>query len=278
MAGSEQNGRKNAVYNEALNKNSNSCFKQRISAGRLFDENNCLSIDIADFRQTADDEAWVALLTEIERSFFAEKKRLKTKDGADLAAVLLDSALSDNWQVKAKALITAGRIGGADLSDKVIKMLKQEKLPCWQLQYLDCWWQLPVDSKKRAVVLAELTEWAEQPVTVRGLVWILKELATAEAAEIFVKFALNKKTMMVKDEFMTDAWYEIAEKIPSETVTALTEEYPAFKIWLNFRYPEEKTSHYSLYPSPDYLWQCAAEEGVDRKKFKKLYFKPRKKA
>lgn len=248
----------------------------RMHGKGIFDENNCFLLNIEDLKKAAADDV-VAVLTEVERKCLVEGIALETRGGNDLAAELLALADLPDWRIRGKALITIGRIGGEALSDPVIAWLKKQKEPCWQLQALDCWQQLPVAASKKAAVLADLTKWADQPVTVRALVWLLKELATPQAAEIFVDFALNKKTMMVKDEFMTDAWFELAAKLPVDLPGKIAISNDKFRIWLNFRYPEEKNSHYSLYPSPDYLWQCAAEEGVDRKAFKKLYFKPRKK-
>ncbi|MGI5824037.1 MAG: hypothetical protein ACOX7J_00540 [Bacillota bacterium] len=240
-------------------------------------QKNAEFFGLDDWQQQSAEEI-VKSLTELERKCFTEGNFSEEADGRNLAFILLPLLDSENWEIRAKALITIGRIGSAAISDEIISRLRRAAEPWWQLQFLDCWWQLPLDDAKRAEVLKVLTDWAEQPVTVRGLVWMLKELGTAAAVEIFMDFALSKKTMMVKDEFMTDAWFALTEKNPQAVIDNLIAVKPKFKIWLNFRYREEKESHYSLYPSPDYLWQCAAEFGVNRKNFKKLYFKPRKKS
>jgi hypothetical protein len=220
----------------------------------------------------------IEIMIELERKYLTGKPDWDVKEKQKAAFGLLPLLESKEWEIRAKALITIGRIGTEEIADYIIARLKNYEEPWWQLQALDCWWQLPVDDNKRAQILVDLTKWVYQPVTVRGLVWLLQALNTDKAVEIFIDFVLNNKTMVVKDEFLSAAWFSLAENKSLDFIDKLVSRNPKFKIWLNFHYPEENKSHYSLYPSPDYLWQCAAEFGVDRKSFKRLYFKPRKKS
>lgn len=219
----------------------------------------------------------IAVMTAWERTYYTENVNLLTADGKNAAYCLLPLLAADSWQVRAKALITIGRIGSADLGDEIIGRLQAVDEPWWQLQYLDCWWQLPLEVCQREKTLANLIEWAYQPVTIRGLVWLLSELATPQAAWLFARLAVDKKSMVVRDEMMADCWFKLADSLSASAVNSIIAEVPKFKIWLNFHYREEQPSHYGLYPSPDYLWQCASDFGVERKAFKNLYYKPRKK-
>lgn len=220
-------------------------------------------------------------LKELERIFFVEGDLPKSENGDEIALSLLGFLLCDVWEVKAKALITIGRVGSEKLAEPIIDWLKTADEPWWQLQGLDAWWQLPVETVVREKTLADLIEWSYQPVTVRSMVWLLKELTTEKSAWLFAKLAVSKKSMVVKDEMLEDCWYSLEDSLieqgKADIIKEIIENVKGFKVWLNFHYREEDKSNYSLYPSPDYLWQTAMEYGVDRRAFKNLYHKPRKK-
>lgn len=219
----------------------------------------------------------VNTLVQLEKIRYTTNEELWDEKGENVARSLLPLLADSRWEVRAKALITMGRVGDSTVAADIISWLQSVDEPWWQLQGLDCWWQLPLDDEARGDTLAKLISWAYQPVTVRGLVWLLQDWGTPKAARLFAHLAVSKKSMVVKDEMMSDAWFALADKIGQAEQERLSDEVAGFRVWLNFRYREEEPSKYSLYPSPDYLWQCAEDFGVERKNFKKLYHKPRKK-
>lgn len=233
------------------------------------------TVDIAEIKNITE------CLKELEKSYYAGETLPCDEYGNEAAFLLLPLLASDIWEIRAKALITIGRTGSGKIAPSLVKWLKTVDEPWWQLQGLDAWWQLPLDIRVKENVIADLIKWAYQPVTVRAMVWLLKSLATEKSAWMFAEFAVSKKSMVVKDEIMENAWYcledSLIEQGRQKTVKEIIENVKGFKVWLNFRYREEEKSCFGLYPSPDYLWQIAAEYGVERKSFKNLYHKPRKK-
>lgn len=219
----------------------------------------------------------VTALAALEKACLVQGLLLPETDGAPWERKLLPLLAIEDWLVRAKTLLTIGRLGNPAIAPEIIRWLRRTEEPWWQLQGLDCWWQLPVGKREQETTLRSLIQWARQPVTVRGLVWLLRQMGTKGAAELFVEFVLTKKTMVVKAEFLHDAWFVLAETLtPAEKGELLTR-YPAFRVWLNFCYPSEKPAHYGLYPSPDYLRQQALALGVDGALLKRIYIKPRKK-
>lgn len=219
----------------------------------------------------------VNALARLEKIHYTENIELTDENGKNIACRLLPLLTDDRWEVRAKALITIGRVGSSAVAERIVAWLQSVEEPWWQLQGLDCWWQLALSDDLRGKALARLIDWAYQPVTVRGLVWLLQDWGTPRAAQLFARLAVDKKSMVVKDEMMSEAWFTLADKIGQTEEKRLIDEVAGFRVWLNFRYREDIPVKFGLYPSPDYLWQCAADFNVERRTFKKLYHKPRKK-
>lgn len=228
--------------------------------------------------RTAEPTQIVSALMALEKACLVDGLSLPDINGAPWECNLLPLLAMEDWLVRAKTLLTIGRLRNPAIAPQIIAWLRREKEPWWQLQGLDCWWQLPLCKAEQESTLRSLIQWVRQPVTVRGLVWLLRQVGTKGAAELFAELVLSKKTMVVKAEFLHDAWFALAATLTPAEKNDLLARYPAFRVWLNFCYPSAKTTHYGLYPSPDYLRQQALELGVDGVALKRIYTKPRKKA
>ena len=120
-------------------------------------------------------EELVNALAQLEKIRYTENEVVRDENGDNIARRLLPLLSDCRWEVRAKALITIGRVGDSTVAADIIRWLQSVDEPWWQLQGLDCWWQLPLDDETRGVTLTNLISWAYQPVTVRGLVWLLQD-------------------------------------------------------------------------------------------------------
>ncbi len=233
-------------------------------------------VQLQDPRFAPDPMETVGFLQQLEGIAANSRQALLGPDGKPIAGSLLPLLQSPHWRCKGKALITIGRTGQSDIAAPVLAWGQQQKAPHWQLQALDAWWQLPVPSLQRQQTIAALLAWAKEPVTIRGVVWLIAQCPGAAMTDLLAGFINNPCSAIIKDEFLTYAWQKVSRGLSTQQLTAITGHYLNLRVWLKYREFNNKAI-YGLYPNQDYLWQLAKTEGISQKEFKSLYFKPRNK-
>jgi len=177
--------------------------------------------------------------------------------------------------VSAKTFLTLGRIGVPEDAEELAAWLAQEKVPHWQLQALDAFWQIPWDHEKKALLLHHVLQSDQHPITLRGILWLLGQCHTPIALEEMAHFLLSPRKMQIKDEVLNEVWFSLSRSYP-ELAQNLAKNHGDLAAWLRHRTWRGKIV-YDLYPAPDYLWQIAKKQGVKQKDFQRIYYYPRQK-
>lgn len=204
-----------------------------------------------------------------------EKFEFMQQCGVD-SAPLLPFLSSDDWLLRAKALLEIGRSGDVSAADLLFLGVVNEEKPWWQLQFLDAWWHLPVASDMKLQCLAGLLNENSQPVVLRGAIWCVGRLSGMAAVSVLAEFICKPFSRVVRDEILADCWYRLAKTVDEVELLAYVVENPDLQAWLLYRDPQEDTN-YGIYPGHDYLWQIAEDLGVTQKDFKRIYFRARTK-
>ncbi|MDD2568152.1 MAG: hypothetical protein PHQ49_00680 [Clostridia bacterium] len=192
------------------------------------------------------------------------------------ASLILPLLQETDWALKAKALITLGRLANLETAAKLIDFIQTEKEPHWQLMALDSWYQMPLDCEKKAEVLQELLLWAKSPILIRGIISLSAYIGGKKVFLMLADFIDKPSHRLVKDEILAFAWFKTAFGLDAAIVEKLVLERLDLRVWLKHQSYDEKAV-YGIYPNPDYLWQCARAAGLSRDEFKNLYWRARRK-
>lgn len=204
-----------------------------------------------------------------------EKFEFMQQCGAD-AAPLLPFLSSDDWLLRAKALVEIGRTQDISTAELLFDGVLHEEKPWWQLQFLDAWWHLPLSNDEKLASLAGLLQEDNQPVVLRGAIWCVGRLSGMSAIDIFVNFIAQPFSRVVRDEILADCWFRLAKTVDQQELQEYVNQNADLNSWLLYRDPQEDTN-YGIYPGHDYLWQIAEDLGVTQKDFKRIYFRARTK-
>lgn len=221
-------------------------------------------------------EVLITKLQQLEQAGLQVKQPLITESGEVVAVALLAWLPKVNWLCRHKLLVTIGRIGNQETAAPLLAWLQQTPDPCWQLQGLDAWYQLPLPKEEQIHTVQSLLLWAKAPITIRGVLWLAVQIGGKEMLRLLAEFLSKPTAGIIRDEFLNDAWFRLAQTVSPASCRAVIAAYPAVAVWLKYRYWDEQ-SYYGLYPSHDYLWQIAQTEGITQKELKKNYWKPRNK-
>ena len=221
-------------------------------------------------------EVLIIKLQQLEYAALQAKQPLITEAREVVAVALLAWLPKVNWLCRHKLLITIGRIGNEETAAPLLAWLQQMPESCWQLQGLDAWYQLPLPKEEQIDTVQSLLIWAKAPITIRGVLWLAVQIGGQEMLCLLAEFLSKPTAGMIRDEFLHDAWFRLAQTVSPGSCQKVVAAYPAVAVWLKYRDWEEQ-SCYGLYPSHDYLWQIAQTEGITQKELKKNYWKPRNK-
>lgn len=181
-----------------------------------------------------------------------------------------------DWALKAKALITLGRLANPETAADLIDFIQVEKEPYWQLMALDSWFQMPLNREKQAEVLQGLLLWAKSPILIRGIIGLSAYIGGEKILLLLADFIDKPSHRLVKDEILAFAWFKTALDLDNAIVEELVSERLNLRVWLKYQSCDEKAV-YGIYPNPDYLWQRAHAAGLSLQDFKNLYWRARRK-
>lgn len=222
-----------------------------------------------------------ACLQQLERSVLVEKR---SADASSLLSFLSDADYAESWLVRAKALVVLGRLADSTVAGELLSgALGMRPEPwnqplCWRLQFLDAWWQLPLPDEERLQGLRRiLADGRQSPVLWRAAIWCLGRVQDNQGAlRLLADFIGRPQSGVILDDLLADSWYRQAAQVDEAFLQELTGQNPRLNSWLSCRYGWEPLE-FGFYPGSDYLWQQAAEQGVERRQFKQIYFYPRNK-
>ncbi len=222
-----------------------------------------------------------ACLQQLERSVLVEKQ---SADASSLLSFLSDADYAESWLVRAKALVVLGRLADCAVADDLLRGALGMRAEawnqplCWRLQFLDAWWQLPLPDEERLQGLRRiLADGRQSPVLWRAAIWCLGRVQDNQGAlRLLADFIGQPQSGVILDDLLADSWYRQAAQVDEAFLQELTGQNTRLNSWLSCRYGWEPLE-FGFYPGSDYLWQQAAEQGVERQQFKQIYFYPRNK-
>lgn len=217
-----------------------------------------------DFLKGASQELSLLLLGKIERD---------GRGMGNIAPRILPLIYSSDYRLRAKAFIAIARIGDSSVGGELMGFMAGRPGEEWQLRALDCFYHFRDRTWIRP--LSGFLNRGDNPLLVRGTLWLTGSLGGVEAIGIIAHFAASPQGRLVKDEIMLEALRMAVDSCP-EGREILDD------LWLNspqigraLRYavlPCDEEPRFNIYPYPDYLLDQARAHGLSADEFRRLSF------
>lgn len=179
----------------------------------------------------------------------------------------------EDYLVRSRAFIALGRVADISLSSALIAYIDEDPGEEWQLRALEVLYLL--HDVSIVPQLAKFLERRENPLLVRGTVWLLGSLGGEAGLREIIDFATGPFGRLVKSEIILEAAAIAVSEINDGMAffNQLLQENPAAARYFRYcKLPDLENRHYYVYPYPDYLLEHASWQEIDRKVFKKLFF------